>query len=80
MTEAVNEQLIAVFEAAEIDAAGQASVLEVLRAIEVNLRAWSHRRPRAVCWPQAAQFLLRQAAKTAEAKRTERLKPMGCAV
>ena len=31
VTEAVNEQLIAGFEAAEIDAAGQAPVLEVLR-------------------------------------------------
>lgn len=36
MTEAANEQLVAAFEAADIDAAGQASVLEVLRIIELH--------------------------------------------
>lgn len=76
--EATAEALKSELEAAGIDAAGQGPLLEV-RQCTCCIFPRSFRLSVAVrlAVGQASQFLLRQAAKTDEAKRIDRLKPMG---
>ena len=84
LTEAIEEQLSAAFEAAGIDAAGQGPVLEVRLTTDCSVGVLWPRHPTACLtgwrpvgpW-QGGKFLLKQAANIDDAKRAERLKPMG---